>query len=73
MHGGNTVKFINVSVPNYLHRSPSGIEGRKCAANAGPVCHQLHNCQACSTHGSCHWDFEQRCKAVGNVTEQQVE
>jgi hypothetical protein len=58
--------------PNRLYRSQSGSEEQKCEASEGPVCHQLHNCQACSTHSNCHWDFEQRCKAVGNVTEQQV-
>lgn len=66
------VYTLYIADPNRLYRSQIGSEEQKCEVSEGPVCHQLHNCQACSTRSNCHWDFEQRCKAVGNVTEQQV-
>lgn len=40
-----------------------------CDATDDPVCHQLHSCQACTSHPYCHWDFTQnRCQAVANLT-----
>ncbi|KAJ9584644.1 hypothetical protein L9F63_021006, partial [Diploptera punctata] len=59
------------AIPTRPYRSWSGKEESQCEDRKGPVCQQLHNCQACSTHFNCHWDFEQRCKAIGNATEQQ--
>ncbi|XP_069690268.1 attractin-like protein 1 isoform X2 [Periplaneta americana] len=67
----NAAGVVGREVLNRVHRGRSGKEEQKCEANEGPVCHQLHNCQSCSTHNNCHWDYEQRCKAVGNATEQQ--
>lgn len=40
-----------------------------CTSTDDPICHQLHSCQACTSHPYCHWDItHNRCGAMANLT-----
>lgn len=40
-----------------------------CELTDDPICHQLHSCQACTSHPYCRWDHGgYRCHAEKNLT-----